>query len=121
METKKLDINEVGGALRSLGFYPTKKHLEEFQNKNPGVNLFTLQQFSSIISLQQQMERNSDHRRQLVEAFGCFDRNESGRVDASEVIHLMKTYGDNLEEHEVSSLWEFMESDGNLDYRKLIQ
>lgn len=67
--------------------------MSEIQRQNNGITMFNRQQFVAIVNNQRKLETNGGHRTQLIEAFACFDRNDSGKVDMTEVNHLMKTFG----------------------------
>jgi Ca2+-binding EF-hand superfamily protein len=110
-----------------------------------GNQLVDFARFQQLMQQQQQHETQVKRRQQVQEAFACFDRSDNGRVDAggatnerladffasyyicfrslfffhSELIHLMSTYGDVLQNHEIQTLWE-LQRDGYLDYRQIL-
>lgn len=112
-----INKSKVGEALRALGIIKTKtdinllvKSLEEEIN---------FEEFKTLVDNARKTQINKDN---LLTAFEVFDEGKTGKCDANELFHCLKSIGEKLSEEDIENLKEkvSVDSDGKIDYKKII-
>ena len=95
---------------RSLGQHYTpaelKEMIEEIDTDKSGSI-----EFNEFLELMRKRERNLDTEEEMVEAFKVFDRDNDGKIQATELVHVIRQIGETLTEKDCAEII-FAGSDG---------
>ncbi|VVC32908.1 EF-Hand 1, calcium-binding site,EF-hand domain pair,EF-hand domain [Cinara cedri] len=95
-----IDKKDLHGILVSLGKNPTDDFLEVMINDAPGPIDFT-----TFLMVFEEKLRGTDPGNVLKNAFGNFDKNNKGLVDAEQLRELLVTTGDKFTDKEVDEIY----------------
>ena len=88
-QDKTIDLDELGDVFRSLGQHYTQAELEEMIQEIDTDKSGSIE-FGEFLQLMVKRERNLDTEEEMVEAFKVFDRDNDGRISATELRHVMR-------------------------------
>ena len=115
-----LTDKEFAIVIRSMGINPLEKEIKELiQTSNtPGK-----MDFGSFCVAMKKNKRVPDVDEDLLKAFYVFDKNNSGKIKATELRKALTTFGEPLSDEEVHELIEacFPDSDGYINYKDFTQ
>ena len=79
--------------------------------------------FTEFMTFLPQMRHEGDTKEELEEAFAVFVKDTMGNMSAAHLRHVMTTFGEKLDEKEVTDLINYSETDaqGELSYKDLIK
>ena len=110
-QDKTIDLDELGDVFRSLGQHYTQAELEEMIQEIDTDKSGSIE-FGEFLQLMVKRERNLDTEEEMVEAFKVFDRDNDGRISATELRHVMRQIGENLTEKECEGIIAAGDQDG---------
>ena len=107
-----IDSNELGLALRSLGFHIEEKDLkgiiEEFdKNKNGKIEF---DEFANLVGVRMKTPLTEE---ELKEAFALFDKDNNGKISSSELKKALTQFGEMLTDQEADEFLEDIDTNGN--------
>ena len=114
--------SELGLCLRSLGFHLENKQLNELtqefdQNKDGKV---TFDEFFHVVNVRMKSPLTEE---ELTQAFNLFDKDQSGKINASELKKALSEWGEKLTPDQVDEFIEDADTngDGELNIRELVR
>lgn len=111
----KLTKEDFNDAMKSLGIFIPKDEMNQILDK---MSACDYAHFEEIASTKLSQKVNKD---EIIQAFEFVDKNKKGTATKKEIKHAFMTLGDPLGEKEVEELLkEFVDGDGNVDYKKMI-
>jgi calmodulin len=112
----RITCREAKIALKRFGLSALEKELQEVINKvDPfGKGLFSFQQFVDVAKALRNIVMTEA---EVVEAFKIFDRDGTGKVHVSELMHVMTSIGDRMTQAEAEAMIkDAAEDKGAVDY-----
>ncbi|KAI0230991.1 Calmodulin [Lamellibrachia satsuma] len=115
-------LSQLGGMLRSVGYNPTDAEVKELKSNHEG-RMAGMFDFTEFMTFLPEMKHEGDTFDELDEAFRVFVKDGLGNMSAAHLRHVMTTFGEKLDEKEVTELISFAETDaqGELSYKDLIR
>ncbi|KAK2192056.1 hypothetical protein NP493_40g08037 [Ridgeia piscesae] len=117
-----VELKYLAGMLRSVGYNPTDAEIYELKSTHEGrmPGFFDFTEFMTLLPL---MRHDGDTYADLEEAFRVFVKDGLGNMSAAHLRHVMTTFGEKLDEKEVTELISYTEPDaqGELSYKDLIR
>ncbi|CAM9174501.1 unnamed protein product [Choristocarpus tenellus] len=107
-----IDQNELRVVLRSLGYSPTSRQLEEMISK-VDENKDGVLTFDEFVNMMLAGDVETDREMEIKEAFNFFDKNGDGEITPEELAQTMRGLGDTLSDEEIALL--VKEADKNHD------
>lgn len=118
----KITADELGAVLTSLGHSPTTAALEDMLREADTDDDGKLDwpDFMTIVARDLDTRSNDDD---LLEAFRAFDKDGSGRINATEWLTVMQAHGEEQTSEEVSELIREadVDGDGQINYEEFIK
>ncbi|PBK76695.1 related to Myosin regulatory light chain 2-A, smooth muscle isoform [Armillaria ostoyae] len=116
------DLKEIFG---SLGIQPSPEMMQELLLSRPGETIVGERGVNFTMFLTMMSERlfEFDPEQELVEAFECFDENDSGLVKVEEMRKWLSELGDRMDDREIDRLLKgpFTDRQGNFNYREWVK
>lgn len=106
----KMLIKDIGMILRSLGYNPTEKYIQEVIKENLPEEKINLSQFIKIMETRAPVNCTEE---ELRTAFNIFDKNQNGFITADELRHVMVNLGEKLTEDEAQAMIQEADTDGD--------
>ncbi|CAC5377257.1 CALM [Mytilus coruscus] len=108
----KIDVKELGLALRLEGLNPTEKEITEMIQK---VDIDDDGQINDkeFMKMMEEQVINTDEKSKLQEAFKVFDKNGDGRICASELTEALTSIGEKLSREDINELMKRADIDKN--------
>lgn len=115
----KILIKDVGTLIRSLGYNPTQKEIEEIIADNGKEDMIDFGQFLDIMATKCPTMDNAE---EIAEAFRVFDKHHTGFIKASELRDIMLNLGEKLTQEEVNEMIREADinGDGQINYEEFI-
>eukprot|EP01126_Amoeba_proteus_P009494 TRINITY_DN1359_c0_g1_i1.p1 TRINITY_DN1359_c0_g1~~TRINITY_DN1359_c0_g1_i1.p1 ORF type:complete len:257 (-),score=56.51 TRINITY_DN1359_c0_g1_i1:44-814(-) len=100
-ENQILEREELGPALRSLGFHPSNARIKDFLDEEVKDRLINEKIYLHILRI---AISEKDTKRDIEEAWKVFDKEGSGRIDTKTLRHNLISIGERLSTHEADHL-----------------
>ncbi|KAJ1724025.1 hypothetical protein LPJ53_001662 [Coemansia erecta] len=117
-----ITAEELGKAMRSLGYSPTEINLRDMINEvdrdgNGKVD------FSEFLTLMARQTKNANEEDELREAFKVFDKDGNGFISREELRNVMTTLGEKLTQEEVTEMIREadVDGDGQINYEEFVK
>lgn len=112
-----IDKKELATVLRSLGQNPSSYEIDQIMNEvdTSGNGTIEFEEFLDIIDKQ---IHQGDIEDEVLDAFRAFDKDQDGKIAASELAHILKNIGEPLSQEEVDEMiaQADIHKDGVIDY-----
>jgi myosin regulatory light chain 12 len=95
-----IDKDDLHDMLASLGKDPTAKYLDDMMKEAPGPINFTM-----FLTMFGEKLNGTDPEEVIKNAFGCFDENNSGRINEDYLRELLTTMGDRFTDDQVDEMF----------------
>ncbi len=95
-----IKIEDLPNALRSLGMNPTNIDIDDMMSEITDKKI----QFSEFKIFYSKMLKDPDTEDDLIECFRIFDVDGSGVVSSGELRHILKIFGDKMEDLEIEHM-----------------
>mmetsp|Transcript_15154 Transcript_15154/g.37914 ORF Transcript_15154/g.37914 Transcript_15154/m.37914 type:complete len:176 (+) Transcript_15154:2-529(+) len=120
-KTGRIDKYTLGAVLRSMGQNPSEAELTDIFGSVAGeghkVDVAGMLKAAEAMAAKMGSE---DHEASLIEAFKVFDKENSGRLAAAEIKHMMRDINFQINEDEMDEMMEeIQDSAGTVDYKHL--
>ncbi|KAG7452413.1 calcium-binding EF-hand domain-containing protein [Guyanagaster necrorhizus] len=116
------DLREIFG---SLGIQPSSEMMQELLLSRPGETVVGERgvNFTMFLTMMNERLFEFDPEQELVEAFGCFDENDSGLVKVEEMRKWLSELGDRMDDREIDRLLKgpFTDRQGNFNYGEWVK
>ena len=96
----------------SLGQRPTEQELTDMVNE-VDTNKNGLIDFEEFVVLMKKKMTKNDERRELLDAFSVFDKDQNGYISAKELKEVMHSIGEKLTDEEVEEMIREADTDGD--------
>lgn len=110
-KTGRVNLPEVGAALRALGLNPSEAELaatfKDVEPEQPSI------EFSRFLEFYCELYHEPPTEEQVVEAFAQFDPDGTGSISKSEFAAHMSSIGESLTQEEIDKLFADIEADEN--------
>jgi Ca2+-binding EF-hand superfamily protein len=115
---------DLGTALRGLGFNLTEEQIGDYVNENDsnGSGILDFNKFHSIVVNNQPM-RGPSSEEEMIKHFDVFDIYRDGKVDAADLVYLLRELGEPLTMEDVNALLQEITIDGDkqVDIRDFVR
>jgi calmodulin len=100
-----------------MGVNPTNAELDEMTKETGGMS--GKMDFNQFVTIMCNKMRQEDSEEDLINAFQVFDKEQTGKISAVELKHVMTTLGEILTDQEVDEMIRNGDagSDGMIDYK----
>jgi len=95
-----IDKEDLHDMLASLGKHPTEEYLEGMMSDSPGPINFTM-----FLTMFGDKLQGTDPEDVIKNAFGCFDKEDTGCVNEEKLRELLTTMGDRMSHEEVDEMF----------------
>jgi len=125
---------DLKGIFASLGLPPSKGLFEDLLNDRPGTHQRGTTNdlddssvrgvnFTMFLTMMGEHLFEFDTEAELIEAFECFDENDSGSVKCDDVRRWLSEVGERMDKDEIDRLLKgpFTDRDGNFNYREWVK
>ena len=116
-----ISTKELGVVIRSLGFSPTDREIQEiimeFDKDRSGAL-----EFPEFLGLMAKKIYEQNAKEELFEAFKVFDKDGNGLVSAAELRHVLVNMPEKPEDEEVDEMIRYadLDGDGHIDYKEFV-
>ncbi|CAF2385500.1 unnamed protein product [Rotaria sp. Silwood2] len=120
--TGRINLNELGLIIRSIGFNPSDLLVKQFQHEyeQNDIEKINFQQFLQIlIYFTNEIEDEID----IIEAFRVFDKEGQGFISKEELMHIMTHLGEKLSMEEAEEMMHDADiyCDGKIRYEEFVK
>ncbi|KAL5494961.1 hypothetical protein ACEPAI_423 [Sanghuangporus weigelae] len=126
---------DLKAVFANLGMTPTPTMLDGLLNARPGAHFRSVSgsgeddmpdrgvNFPMFLTMMGERLFEFDSEAELIEAFECFDENDSGIVKIDEMKKWLAEFGDHMNEEEIDRLFKgpFTDRQGNFKYREWVK
>ncbi|GAB6032089.1 hypothetical protein CHUAL_010453 [Chamberlinius hualienensis] len=117
----KINISQLGDALRALGQNPTEADVKKCGLQHNHDARISFEVFLPILQ-SVSAKRNTDSAEDFIEGLRHFDKDGNGYISSAELRHLLTTLGEKLTDEEVEALLAGHEdSQGNVNYEDFVR
>lgn len=117
----KINISQLGDALRALGQNPTEADVKKCCLQHNQDARISFEVFLPILQ-SVSAKRNTDSAEDFIEGLRHFDKDGNGYISSAELRHLLTTLGEKLTDEEVEALLAGHEdSQGNVNYEDFVR
>ncbi|KCV70383.1 myosin regulatory light chain 2 [Fonticula alba] len=113
-----IDVEDLRNIYNSLGQTPSDETLEAMLAEATGPINFTM-----FLTLMGEKLSGSDPEYEIMQAFECFDENQSGTIPADVLREALTTMGERFTQEEVDIMFKGVKPDaqGNFNYREFVR
>ncbi|XP_059485886.1 myosin-2 essential light chain isoform X2 [Neocloeon triangulifer] len=116
----KIQVTQIGDALRALGQNPTESDVRKFTAQHKPEDRITFEVFLPIYQAIVK-NKNTDTADDFLEGLRHFDKDGNGFISSAELRHLLTALGEKLTDDEVEQLLAGQEdSQGNINYEEFV-
>jgi len=125
------DLKEI---FASLGISPSRRMMDDLLSARPGGHNRSISyedssttdrgiNFTMFLTMMSERLFEFDTEAELLEAFGCFDENDTGMVKVEEMRKWLSEVGERMSEEEIERLLKgsFTDRQGNFNYREWVK
>lgn len=121
----KIDVHDLGDALRGLGENPTeseiKKVVSELSANRRDNNRISFSEFLPVFQAMHQKTRKIGHD-DFIDSLKVFDNDGSGAINSGELRHVLTSLGERLRDEEVDMLIQGLEdNNGQIFYEDFVK
>jgi len=117
----KINISQLGDALRALGQNPTEAEVKKCCHQHKPDERISFEVFLPILQTVSK-SRSTDTAEDFIEGLRHFDKDGNGYISSAELRHLLTTLGEKLTEEEVEALMAGHEDPhGNVNYEEFVR
>ncbi|OHT13262.1 Calmodulin [Tritrichomonas foetus] len=112
-----ITAKELSTVLRSLGQNPSSTEIDEMMKEIDTSGNGTIE-FEEFIAIMDKQVHQGDVEEEILDAFRAFDKDQDGKIAASELSHILKNIGEPLSQEEVHEMiaQADLHKDGIIDY-----
>ncbi|KAJ2787017.1 hypothetical protein GGI15_001064 [Coemansia interrupta] len=117
-----ITAEELGKAMRSLGYSPTEINLRDMINEVDRDGNGKID-FSEFLTLMARQTKSANEEDELREAFKVFDKDGNGFISREELRNVMTTLGEKLTQEEVTEMIREadVDGDGQINYEEFVK
>lgn len=120
----KIDINDLGEALRGLGENPTESEVKKVVielSSNRSDTRVSFAEFLPVFQAMQQKNRNISQD-DFIDSLRVFDNDGLGTINSGELRHVLTSLGERLRDEEVDMLIQDLEdNNGQIPYEEFVK
>ena len=118
-----ISSNELGTIMSSLGFNISDEDLNEITNIYDNEQNNNMIDFISFLEIISKKKENIYKEEDLIDAFRIFDKEGNGKISSKELLYVMMSSGEDLNENYIKELINesSMEHDEFIDYQKFVK
>lgn len=120
----KIDIADLGDALRGLGENPTENEIKKVVSElsaNGNVHRISFSEFVPVLQAMHQKSRKIGHD-DFIDSLKVFDNDGSGAINSGELRHVLTSLGERLRDEEVDMLIQGLEDNsGQIYYEDFVK
>ena len=98
-----ITAKELATVLRSLGQNPSKSEIDDIMREVDVSGNGTIE-FEEFIGIMDRQVHHGDVEEEILDAFRAFDKDQDGKIAASELAHILKNIGEPLSQEEVDEM-----------------
>ncbi|KAL6066621.1 MyoD light chain [Balamuthia mandrillaris] len=116
----RLNVPELGAAMRYMGLLPSFAELEDMVRKHGGGAGLDQTAFQNMLASDFQ---ENDNEKELIDAFQVFDKDGKGFLPIMELRHVLMNMGEKQTDQDVAEILQEnnISGDGNLDYASFVR
>ena len=117
-----ITTKELGPVMRSLGQNPTEAELQDMINEVDADGNGTID-FPEFLALMARKSDGGDSGEEIRAAFRVFDKDNSGKISAAKLRHVMTNLGEKLTDEEVDEMIREADTDGDgeVNYEEFVR
>ena len=118
-----ISSNELGTIMSSLGFNISDEDLNEITNIYDNDQNNNMIDFISFLEIISKKKENIYKEEDLIDAFRIFDKEGNGKISSKELLYVMMSSGEDLNENYIKELINesSIEHDEFIDYQKFVK
>ena len=118
-----ISSNELGTIMSSLGFNISDEDLNEITNIYDNEQNNNMIDFISFLEIISKKKENIYKEEDLIDAFRIFDKEGNGKISSKELLYVMMSSGEDLNENYIKELINesSIEHDEFIDYQKFVK